>query len=163
MTRHEAEALEIANAVVRSETERHPFPYPGAPGMRVRETVYVPKDELIVLATALASQSSQLSALSDELEKVKAALEIQIEATAFADENRTFQIDRAERAEAALSSLRARVREVVGPFAAFIAAVEDNPSVEWGDDAAITECVTGRRVTGADLRAARQLVEDMGE
>ncbi|MBN8978145.1 MAG: hypothetical protein J0I08_16865 [Rhizobiales bacterium] len=69
------------------------------------------------------------------------------------------------KAETAISTLRARVREVVGPFAAWIEAVDVDPSVEFPDHASIELTQPGAeppvRITGVDFRAARQLNEDL--
>lgn len=103
------------------------------------------------------------SALSDELEKVKAELNLARAERDFWRVADKKSVERAERAEAALSSLRARVWEWDDVYAAFIGAF-DTPLARrrFSDDYAKD---ARRRLSAFDgsLRAARQLVEDMGE
>lgn len=79
--------------------------------------------------------------------------------------------DRAHAAESELSTLRARVREVVRPFAKIRQALElisaNKPGDELLDDRAIfqtwglKDTPTSKQITLGHLRAARQLMEDL--
>ena len=64
---------------------------------------------------------------------------------------------RAAAAESELSTLRARVREVVGPFAEAAADICEQSN----DDAHIWEAPCAMNITRGHLRAARQLMEDL--
>ena len=73
----------------------------------------------------------------------------------------TEALDRATAAESELSTLRARVREVVGPFAKYVEVTDS----DWAHDSSEIGCtiVNGLRhsIKLGHLRAARQLMEEV--